>query len=115
MIFNSVAFGILFFVTALVIYFLPAKSRWIWLLLTGVFFYGWSNPVYILVPAFIILVTWFAGFQIEKAATEKKATLYYLLGVAANVGILVFFKYSNFFTSAAVDLANFFSQKVFHS
>jgi len=115
MIFNSLEFGIFFLLTTLVFYFLPARLRWIWLLLAGIVFYSWSNVTYILVPAFIILVTYFGGLKIEKAASEKKVRFYFLLCIGANIGILVFFKYTNFFTSTAVDFLNFCSQNIFHS
>ncbi len=115
MIFNSIVFGIFFFITALIIFFSPSRYRWVWLLLAGIFFYAWSNPAYLFVPAFIILVTYFGGLMMEKAASEKMMKRYYFACIAANIGILVFFKYSNFFTASGVDFINFCSQKIFHS
>ncbi len=115
MLFNSAEFGIFFLIAAIFFYCLPAQTRWIWLLLAGIFFYAWPYPAYIIVPAFIILVTYSGGLRIEKAAAEKEAKRYYHLCIAANIGILVFFKYSNFFTSTSVDLINFCSHTIFHT
>ena len=113
MIFTSIAFALFFSIVAILYYILPATFRWVWLLISGIFFYMYSNPVYILVPAFIIFITYYAGLQIEKAATEKKAKQFYLAAIVANIGVLVFFKYTNFFTSSAFDLVNFTKTKIF--
>jgi D-alanyl-lipoteichoic acid acyltransferase DltB (MBOAT superfamily) len=55
------------------------------------------------------MVTYFAGLKMQNAATEKKANLIYLLAIITNIGLLVFFKYTNFFTNTFVDVFNIFS------
>ncbi|MEO5892983.1 MAG: MBOAT family O-acyltransferase, partial [Ferruginibacter sp.] len=115
MIFTSLSFALFFLIVAILYYVLPGKFRWLWLLLSGLFFYMYSNPAYILVPLFIILITWNAGLKIEQAATPKKARQFYLLAIIANIGVLVFFKYTNFFTSTAFEFLNFSRQKILHS
>ena len=114
MIFTSIVFSLFFLTVALLYYILPDKFRWIWLLISGIFFYTYSNPAYILIIAFIVIITWFAALQIEKNSPEK-ATQIYLSAIILNVGVLVFFKYTNFFTTTAYDLINFTRQKLFHS
>ena len=113
MIFNSIEYGIFFFITALVYYFTPAAYRWICLLVAGIFFYGYSRPVYVIIPALITLIAFFGGIKIEKEPDEKKVKRYFLLCIIAIVGILVFFKYTNFFSSTIIDIINFSSQKLF--
>ncbi len=108
MIFNSIEFCLFFFITAIIVFFIPAKYRWIWILLTSIAFYCYSIPAFIFVPAFIILVTYFGGIQIEKASTEKKGNQFYLFAIIANIGLLVFFNYSNFFSNTVVDIVNIF-------
>ncbi|MEP7142739.1 MAG: MBOAT family O-acyltransferase [Ferruginibacter sp.] len=115
MIFTSMLFAVFFLIVVLLYYFLPGQFRWIWILVSGIIFYMYSIPAYILVPCFIILITWFGGKQIEKATSPEKARRFYLLAIIANVGVLVFFKYSDFFTSAAFGFINFSRQKLFHS
>ncbi len=107
MIFNSINFAIFFTVVAFIYYLFPDKYKWIWLLLSGIFFYMFAKPVYIIVPLVIIGITWLAGIQIEKAADTKKGQTIYLAAIIANIAILVFFKYTNFFTTTAFDFANF--------
>nr|WP_301930531.1 MBOAT family O-acyltransferase [Ferruginibacter sp.] len=71
-------------------------------------------PLYILVPIFIIAVTYFGGIQIEKAASASKRRIFYLTCIILNVGTLVFFKYTNFFTNMLVDFANYIRQNLLH-
>ena len=115
MIFTSVVFALFFITVTVLNYLLPVKFRWIWLLLSSIFFYTYSNPASILVVGFIALVTFYSAKKIEKAATPKIAFRYYLLAIILNVSVLVFFKYSNFFTSTAFDVVNFFRSNLFHS
>jgi alginate O-acetyltransferase complex protein AlgI len=115
MIFTSIVFALFFILVAILYYFLPVKYRWIWLLVSSVFFYMYSNPSYILVAGFIILITYFGGIQIEKSTAPKKAMQFYLMAIMANISVLVFFKYTNFFTTTAFDIINITRQKLFHT
>lgn len=115
MIFSSIEYGIFFFITALLYYVTPAAYKWIPLLLTGIFFYGFSKPVYVIIPAIIIFISYFGGLQIEKAINDKKRKQYFLICITSMIGMLVFFKYTNFFSSTIVDIINFGSHKIFNS
>ena len=115
MIFTSIVFALFFLIVAILYYSLPCKYRWIWLLVSSIFFYMYSIPAYILVAGFIILITFYAAIKIEKAKVSEKAMQFYIAAITANVGLLVFFKYSNFFTSCAFDSINFARQKLFHT
>ncbi|MEO8710891.1 MAG: MBOAT family O-acyltransferase [Parafilimonas sp.] len=53
-------------------------------------------PIYILVLAFTIVVDYFAGILIERS-TGAKRKWFLRMSIVANVGILGFFKYFNFF------------------
>ena len=107
MIFTSIVFALFLLSVTLLYYIFPGKLRWIWLLMAGFFFYMYSNPVYILVPLCIIVITWYAGIKMEKFAGSSKANQFYLLAIVLNIAILIFFKYTNFFTTTAFDLINF--------
>lgn len=115
MIFTSIIFALFFLIVSVIYYILPGKLQWVWLLMSGIFFYAYTGTAYILVPAFIILITYFAAIYIERMPTQKSAYLVYLSAIIANVGVLVFFKYTNFFTAASFDLLNFIRQKLLHS
>jgi D-alanyl-lipoteichoic acid acyltransferase DltB (MBOAT superfamily) len=100
---------------AILYYILPGKTRWAWLLLASLFFYMFAAPLNILVPVSIILTAYGSGILIEKASTPKKANLFFILGIIIIVGILIAFKYLNFFTDILFDLANIVRHKFLHS
>jgi D-alanyl-lipoteichoic acid acyltransferase DltB (MBOAT superfamily) len=115
MIFNSIEFAIFFIATLVLYYIIPGRFRWLWILAASTFFYAYARPAYILVPAGISVFTYFAGLQIEKAGSEKKTQQYFVISIAAIIALLVFFKYTNFFTDTVTDLVNLVKQKIFHS
>jgi len=96
MLFNSIDFVFFFIIVTVAYYVLPYKSRWILLLGASCFFYMAFVPVYILILAFTILIDYFAGILIEKSQGQKRKRLL-VLSLVANIGVLVVFKYYNFF------------------
>lgn len=95
MLFNSLLFLVFFVVVTSAYYLLPHRFRWLWLLLASCYFYMYFKPVYILIILFTIVVDYIAGILIERA--EGKHKRYYLYAsLAANIGVLAFYKYFNF-------------------
>ncbi|WP_301922906.1 MBOAT family protein [Ferruginibacter sp.] len=113
MIFTSLTFALFFFIVAAFNYLLPVKYRWTWLLAASIFFYMFSGPAFILVALLIILLTYYGGIEIEKYGGKKVANQLYIVTIVANAALLIFFKYTNFFTSVAFDSINFMRQKLF--
>ena len=104
MVFNSFAF-LAFFPTVTIAYFLlPHRWRWLLLLAASCVFYMCFIPKYILILAFTIVVDYVAGILIESAAGRRRR-LFLLWSIAANVGVLAFFKYINFLNDNAAALA----------
>lgn len=107
MVFSSVSFLFYFLPVIFVLYFLaPRKRRNLVLFLGSLFFYAWGEPVYILLMLFSILANYTLGRMMERAAkreesakrTDRKWERQILvLAVVINIGLLVFFKYTNFF------------------
>lgn len=96
MLFNSFTF-FLFFICVTGLYFvLPHKFRWALLLGASCYFYMFFIPVYILILFATIIIDYYAGIAIEKAKSENKK-MFLVISIIANVGILMFFKYYNFF------------------
>jgi D-alanyl-lipoteichoic acid acyltransferase DltB (MBOAT superfamily) len=54
-------------------------------------------PYYILILAGTIIIDYFAGILIENAKTKRDKKLFLIISLFANIGILVVFKYYNFF------------------
>ncbi|WP_221392632.1 MBOAT family protein [Dyadobacter sp. NIV53] len=103
MLFNSISF-VFFFVIVTTLYFLlPHKYRWFLLLVASCIFYMAFVPVYILILGFTIVIDYFAGIYIEKAAGARRKLLL-TVSLVANVGILAIFKYFNFISANLTDL-----------
>ena len=115
MLFTTLAFGLFFIISFLVYYMLPAKNKWIWLLISSAFFYMFLNPIYILVPILLGLIAYYGGILIEKTLVQKVKKRIFIISTFLIVLILVFFKYINFLTSLLLDFLNLFNSKVFIS
>jgi alginate O-acetyltransferase complex protein AlgI len=98
MLFNSIHFVLFFPIVTLIYFLLPYKIRWLHLLLSSCYFYMVFKPVYILILFFIILIDYFAAIYIEKSTSLKRKT-FLTISILANISILCFFKYFNFFNS----------------
>src|SRR5579862_9429466 len=106
MLFNSTQF-LLFFPIVTALYFILAhRFRWILLLAASCYFYMVFRPVYILILAFTIGIDYCAGMWIEDAPPARRK-LYLVCSIAANIGVLAFFKYYNFLNSSFRELATF--------
>lgn len=98
MIFSSTiflfAFCPIFFLT---LYFLP-KSTWlrnIWIVVGSLLFYAWGAGDFIFIVLGTLLIDYFFGGLIYK--NRKYAKLFTVMDVVMNIGILLYFKYFNFF------------------
>ena len=107
MLFNSVEFLIFFPLTTIIYFLLPNKYRWLHLLIASWIFYSFFIPIYSLILFSTIVIDYFAGIIIYKSQGKRKKLLL-LLSIVANVGILCYFKYYNFFIENINELFNSF-------
>lgn len=96
MLFNSLHFLLFFVFTTLAYYSLPLRGRWILLLLASCYFYMAFIPVYLLILGLVIGIDYVAGLYIERSQGHKRKLLL-IISLIANVGLLAFFKYYDFF------------------
>ena len=98
MVFSGLPFLFFYLVATLVIYKLaPLKLRNLVLLLVSLFFYGWGEPVYIVIMFLSIAVDYTHGMLVEKwRQNDRKARMAVASSVFINLLILVFFKYYDF-------------------
>ncbi len=103
MLFSSITFLYAFLPVVLLLYFaVPRKFRNFILLLVSLVFYGWGEPKYIIVMVVSIFAGYICGLLIgafKKKEKMGRAKLFVILSVVIDLGILIFFKYSNFFIS----------------
>jgi alginate O-acetyltransferase complex protein AlgI len=122
MLFNSLSF-LFFFLLVIFVYFLVqflsqkiislnnilnknVSLAITFLLLFSLFFYAFSNPIYLLFIIFSIITTWYGAICIdEKRTVHKKSIL--LITLITNVIILLYFKYFVFFSSTVALCLNY--------
>ena len=106
MLFNSYPFILLFLPITLWVFFWIGRTRPPlaagWLALASLFFYGWWNPAYVVLLVASIMVNFALGRTIAQATTRRKAWV--TLAIAANLGLLAYYKYANFFVATANQL-----------
>lgn len=98
MLFNSVQFLIFLPIVAILYYLIPRRARCVWLLVSSYYFYMCWNPKYAILIALSTVITYLSGIGIEILWKKHPDNSIYAKCVvaasfAANLGILVFFKY----------------------
>ena len=101
MVFSSLNFMFVFLPIVLAVYYIvPQKWKNVCLLLASLVFYGWGEPVYILLLIGSIVANYFIGLAVQRQrertdAKHPKAWL--LAGILVNLLMLLFFKYFDLF------------------
>ena len=103
MVFSSMIFMWIFLPVVFLLGRLIKAPRYqnILLLIASLFFYAWGEPAYFLLLLISIAMNYFIGLaigtrpEISDPGTRRKLML--IIGIAANLGILGYYKYSNFF------------------
>lgn len=97
MVFSSILFLFYFFpIVFIVNKLLPKKYKNLWLFFASLFFYAWGEPIYILIMLFSTFFDYTNG-RLMVVASDKKKKLILINSIVVNLGILFFFKYSDFF------------------
>lgn len=107
MLFNSYAYIFCFLPLVFIVYFflnrkkltLAAKT---WLTLSSFFFFGYWNPLYLPLIAGSILFNYAVGSALLKF---RKNSPLLLIGIIGNLGLLIYFKYMDFFITSLNTLA----------
>ena len=105
MVFSSLIFLFLFLPTFLLCYFIPKKRKTknIVLLIFSLLFYGYGEPIYVLLMILSIIVNYFIALWMDKSSKPKK---WLIIDLVFNIGLLFFFKYTNFFLDNINNLFN---------
>lgn len=103
MLFSSIPFLYYFLPCILILYFVvPKFFKNLVLLLTSLFFYAWGEPKFLLIMLLNIFLGYIYGILIEKFQTpenqtKKLSTLFLVLSLTTSLGILGYYKYTDFF------------------
>lgn len=101
MVFSSVAF-LFYFLPVLVVvyYFAPQKMKNGVMIAASMVFFAWGEIRFIPVMLGLSVIDFVCGRMMERFRDEKdkhKRLMFMLIGVLSNLGVLIFFKYTNFF------------------
>ncbi len=104
MLFNSFEFIFFFLPLTFLIYFGLNKTKKctlakVWLALASLFFYGWWNVSNLPILLSSISFNFLCGSYITKSPKPRLRKLALLVGITFNLGLLGYYKYSNFFIS----------------
>jgi alginate O-acetyltransferase complex protein AlgI len=105
MLFNSLHFLVFFPIVVGLYFALPARWRAPLLLVSSYYFYLSWKPVYGLLLAATTLLDYFSGVRMSRLASPAQRRPWLYLSLASNLSTLFIFKYFNFFTTTAVELA----------
>jgi D-alanyl-lipoteichoic acid acyltransferase DltB (MBOAT superfamily) len=104
MVFNSLEFAVFLPIVLLIYWRLGHKSQNRMLLAASYLFYGWWDYRFLSLLLVSTSIDYFVGLRLERMEDEKRRRFLLLISVAANLGILGFFKYFNFFVDSAAEV-----------
>jgi len=106
MVFSSLAFLYVFLPLVLSLYFISGKRlKNIILLVSGLLFYAWGEPIYVVIMILSTVIDYTAGRIMHKYDDKPKIrTLVLLVSVCMNLGLLSVFKYSSFLIGNVNDI-----------
>lgn len=100
MLFSTISFIYYFLAAVLLIYFIvPFKFKNLVLLLASLFFYFYGEPIYTILMLATTLSSYIHGILIDKFRGKVWSKVFVWSSVITSIGVLGFFKYSDFFIS----------------
>ncbi len=101
MVFSSLLFLFVYLPIVLAIYYIvPRRWRNLWLFIANLVFYGWGEPVYILLMLFSICINYASGILIARDRDNQRRAKRILIGdIVVNLALLGFFKYFDLFAA----------------
>lgn len=108
MLFSSTVFMFLFLPAVLLLYYIaPKKIRNLILFAFSLVFYAWGEPIYVFLMVLSTIVAYITGLAADKTKKGRKPwvpKLSLAIAILWNMGLLLFFKYTNFFITTANDI-----------
>lgn len=114
MLFNSLDFAV-FFPIVFVLYWLVSNNlRWrnILILASSYVFYGWWDWRFLFLIAISSIVDFYVGQKLYKENTVKNRKRLLFISLIINLGLLGYFKYTNFFIDTFVDSFRLFGKEL---
>ncbi len=104
MLFNSFEYIVFFLPTACLVFFILSHKGYAQLALTSLivaslFFYGWWNPLYLILIVGSMLFNYGVGYLLLTHDHSRQKRFILVIGIIGNLGLLGYFKYANFFVN----------------
>ncbi|MCC7497360.1 MAG: MBOAT family protein [Bryobacterales bacterium] len=99
MLFNTASFFLFLAVVLALFYMIPRTGRRFLLLVASYFFYASWNPKFLLLLFVLTAIDYTAGRWLEAMPPGRRRKAVLIFSLAANLGLLGFFKYYNFLAS----------------
>lgn len=98
MVFSSLVFLLLFFTASILLYYaVPFRFKNAVILLSGILFYAWGEPIYVVVMLLSTMIDYCAGLVMNRFEGRKvPRRICLIVSVVMNLGLLGVFKYSGF-------------------
>src|SRR5579863_7703282 len=103
MLFDSFQFAVFFPLVCGLFWALPLRWRWLLLLVSSYYFYMCWRPEYAIVLVVITAIDFSVGLALARATRPNARFAILLASLAANLGILFFFKYYNFAARSLIE------------
>lgn len=100
MLFNSLEFLIFYPIITVLYFLLPQRVRWVLLLAGSYYFYMAWRPEYIILIIISTSVAYFTGLKMGQEEQQANRKKYLYLSLFVNLGLLIVFKYFNFFNDS---------------
>ncbi|HRP85240.1 MAG TPA: MBOAT family protein [Saprospiraceae bacterium] len=98
MVFSSIVFVLYFLPVFLVLYFIiDRRYKNVLILVSSILFYAWGAPKFIFVILGTTLLDFILVHYMDRMDTDWKRKVMLSISIVVNLGLLVYFKYSNFF------------------
>ncbi|WP_109437699.1 MBOAT family protein [Aquimarina sp. AU119] len=111
MVFNSLDF-VVFIIPVFLLYWLVFSKSNIYqnlfLLAVSIFFYAWADWRFLILLLGSTLINYYLGLKIYRTPEDRKKSIFLYIGLVFNVGLLLYFKYFNFFYEGFYEILNFF-------
>ena len=106
MIFSSLTFTTLFFPAVLILYFICTDLRWRngVLLVASLIFYSWGEPIWVLAMIGSTAINYVAAMLIDRASSPGLRKTALVVGAAASLAVLFYFKYAAFLVNSVTSL-----------
>ena len=99
MLFNSLSYLFFLFLVIFLFWIVFKSHKIYFLVLASFIFYGFWEPIYLLLIISISIADYFIALKISRSREKKIKKIYLISSIVLNISLLIIFKYLYFFTT----------------